>query len=201
MPRALAVLRAELPDLEVRVLSMYSPQLAEELRRGKLDVGFLRQEPVEDLEFQTVAQEPLVVLLPSDHPLAKRKALHPRDLVGETYIGVSSVPHVLREVIAVYLRRCRVTLTPAHLIDNVSIGISLVASTRGVTLLPAYAESVLPWSVVSRPLEGESPTIDLTVGYRRDNASPILRTFLSRLDALRAAARSTSRHAAPRREN
>ncbi len=199
MPRALAVLRAELPDLEVRVLSMYSPQLAEELRRGKLDVGFLRHEPVDDLEFQTVAQEPLVVLLPSDHPLAKKRALHPRDLVGETYIGVSSVPHVLREVVASYLRRCQVTLTPSHLIDNVSIGISLVASTRGVTLLPAYAESVLPWSVVSRPLEGESPTIDLAVGYRRDNASPILRTFLSRLDALRADAATTSRYAAPRR--
>jgi LysR family hca operon transcriptional activator len=36
---------------------------------------------------------------------------------------------------------------------------SLVASTRGLALMPAYANNLLPWSVVSRPLEGEAPTI------------------------------------------
>ena len=35
------------------------------------------------------------------------------------------------------------------------MGISLVASTRGIALLPAYVEPLLPWSVVSRPLAGE----------------------------------------------
>jgi len=43
---------------------------------------------------------------------------------------------------------------------------------------------LLPWSVVSRPLEGEAPTIDVAVGYNRSNTSPILKLFLSRLDEL-----------------
>jgi LysR family hca operon transcriptional activator len=50
--------------------------------------------------------------------------------------------------------------------------------------MPAYAKNLLPWSVVSRPLEGEVPTIDLAVGYSKSNASPILKLFLSRLDEL-----------------
>ena len=66
------------------------------------------------------------------------------------------------------------------------MAISLVASTRGVGLLPASIEDVLPPGVVSRPLSGEQPTIDLMVGYRRDNDSPILRVFLSKLDELLA---------------
>jgi LysR family hca operon transcriptional activator len=61
---------------------------------------------------------------------------------------------------------------------------SLVASTRGLALMPAYAKNLLPWSVVSRPLEGVAPTIDLAVGYSKANTSPILRLFLSRVDAL-----------------
>jgi LysR family transcriptional regulator, hca operon transcriptional activator len=61
---------------------------------------------------------------------------------------------------------------------------SLVASTRGVTLIPAYVENLMPWSVVSRPLAGEAPTIDLVIGYRRQNTSPILKLFLSRVDEL-----------------
>jgi LysR family hca operon transcriptional activator len=38
--------------------------------------------------------------------------------------------------------------------------------------------------VVSRPLEGEAPTIDVAVGYSKANTSPILKLFLSRVDAL-----------------
>jgi LysR family transcriptional regulator, hca operon transcriptional activator len=30
----------------------------------------------------------------------------------------------------------------------------------------------LPWSVISRPLKGEAPTIDLVVGYHKANTSP-----------------------------
>jgi LysR family hca operon transcriptional activator len=63
---------------------------------------------------------------------------------------------------------------------------SLVASVRGLALMPAYAKNVLPWSVVSRPLEGEPPTIDLAVGYSKANTSPILKLFLSKLEELRA---------------
>jgi len=60
----------------------------------------------------------------------------------------------------------------------------LVASTRGIALLPAYAKNFLPWSVISRPLEGVAPTIDLVIGYSNANTSPILKLFLSRADDL-----------------
>jgi LysR family transcriptional regulator, hca operon transcriptional activator len=69
-------------------------------------------------------------------------------------------------------------------VDNMAMAISLVASTRGVALMPAYAKNLLPPSVVSRPLEGEAPTIDVAVGYSKSNTSPILKSFLSRLDEL-----------------
>jgi LysR family hca operon transcriptional activator len=64
------------------------------------------------------------------------------------------------------------------------MAMSLVASTRGVAFLPAYARNFLPWSVISRPIKGDGPTIDLVVGYDKSNTSPILRLFLSRLDEL-----------------
>ena len=65
-----------------------------------------------------------------------------------------------------------------------AMAMSLVSSTRGLALMPAYAKNLLPWSVVSRPLEGEAPTIDVAVGYSKANTSPILKLFLSRVDAL-----------------
>jgi LysR family hca operon transcriptional activator len=184
LPQVTRILRDELPNIEVRVLSQLSPQLAEDLQRGKLDVGFLRREPQPDLEYRTVTKERLVVILPRDHRLTARKSIDPRDLVGETYIGFSDVPHVLRGIVNRYLRKCGVTLKPAHEIDHFGMGISLVASTGGVAILPAYAENFLASSVVSRPLKGEAPTIDLVIGHHRENTSPVLQVFLSRVDDL-----------------
>ena len=64
------------------------------------------------------------------------------------------------------------------------MAMSVVASTRGVALPPAYARNFLTWSVTSRPLEGEAPSIDLVLGYHKANNSPLLRTFLSRVDEM-----------------
>ena len=61
---------------------------------------------------------------------------------------------------------------------------SLVASTSGLALMPAYAKNLLPSSVVSCPLEGEAPTIEVAVGYSKSNTSPILKHFLPHLDEL-----------------
>ena len=43
------------------------------------------------------------------------------------------------------------------------MAMSLVASTRGLALMPAYAKNLPPPSFVSRSLEGEPPTIDVAV--------------------------------------
>jgi LysR family hca operon transcriptional activator len=61
---------------------------------------------------------------------------------------------------------------------------SMPASTRGLALMPAYAKNLMPSSLVSRPLEGHSPTIDLVMGYSKANTSPILKLSLSRMDTL-----------------
>lgn len=185
LPEAMRILHDELPSLEVTVCSEYSPDLAAALMRGKLDVAFLRAEAnVVGLTFKTVAREPLVVIMPSDHHLASRKAVRVREIAGETFISISKTAPVLRAVIDAYLARSGVDITPKHAADNLAMGISLVASTRGVGLLPAYARNFLPSSVVSRPLAGDVPTIDLVIGYSNANSSPTLKRFLARVDEL-----------------
>ena len=185
LPEAIRLLRDELPNLEITISSQYSPELAGALVRGKLDVAFLRPETqATGLAFKVVTKEPLVVVLPADHRLASLEAINPQDIAGETFIGVSDTAPVLRVVIDDYLRRSGVDIRPDHEVDHLAMAMSLVASTRGVALLPAYAQKMLPSSVISRPLRGDVPTIDLVVGYSKMNTSPILKLFLSRIDDL-----------------
>jgi LysR family transcriptional regulator, hca operon transcriptional activator len=120
LPHATRVLRDELSNIEIRISSDHSATLADDLQRGKLDVAFLRAEPTPDLEFKLVTKEPLVVVLPSDHRLAARAAVDPHDFIGETYIGISNVPRVLRAIISIIssarqsisCRLSRSTITP-----------------------------------------------------------------------------------------
>jgi LysR family hca operon transcriptional activator len=189
MPEALRILRDELPNIDVMISSQYSPRLAKALAKGDVDAAFLRREKgMPELAYRVLVKEPLAVILPSDHRLAALEAISPRDLVGETFVTVSDTAPVLRVVIDDYLKRSGTNIRPAHEADHLAMGISLIASTRGVGLLPAYAQNFLPSSVTSRPLKGDTPTIELVLGYKKSNQSPILKLLLSRLDELVARA-------------
>jgi LysR family hca operon transcriptional activator len=194
LPEAMRILHDELPNMEVTISSKYSPQLADALTRGKLDIAFMRPEAqIPDLAYRLVTKEPLVAVLPSDHRLAACDAIDPHDIVGETFVGVSNTAPTLRVVINDYLERSNLGIRPDHEVDNLAMAMSLIASTRGVALLPAYAQNFMPWSVTSRPLKGEAPTIDLVVGYHKANTCPILRMFLSRIDDLTTRVSSKAR--------
>lgn len=186
LPSVTRLLRDELPNIEFKVTSLQSPTLADALQRGEVDLGVLRVEPRPGVHYEVIAQEPLRVILPSDHRLAAAQAIDPVALVGETFIGYSHIPHVLRDVVTAYLASRGITLAPSYWLDDFGTGISLVRSTRGVTLLPAYVEPLLPSAIVSKPLQGGEPTIELAVGYAVDNPSPILKALLHNLWQLRA---------------
>jgi LysR family transcriptional regulator, hca operon transcriptional activator len=192
LPEAMRILRDELPNIEVSVSSQYSPDLAQALLRGKLDLAFMRPEAqMPDLDYTVIVEEPLVVAMPSDHRLASQNAVALQDIAGEIFIGMSNTAPTLRVIIDQYLERSGLKFQQSHRVDNLAMAMSLIASTRGVALLPIFAKNFLPLSVTSRPLDGEAPTIDLVIGYNKTNTSPILGLFLSRLDQLRKKAPQT----------
>jgi len=69
--------------------------------------------------------------MPSDHRLTSREAIHPREFVGEIFIGGSKKATVLRAVTEDYLRRSGLDIKLDHGVDNMAMAMSLVASTRG----------------------------------------------------------------------
>src|SRR5437867_8564524 len=78
LPRAMHVLRDELKNIEVTASSDYSPDLAEALARGRLDLAFMRVEPGYDLGYHVVDREPLIVLMPRNHRLTARDRVRPQ---------------------------------------------------------------------------------------------------------------------------
>jgi len=115
-----------------------------------------------------VDHEPLIVLMPSDHHLTSREAIHQairrRDLHRR-----SNKATVLRAVTEDYLRRCGLDI---KLITGGQFGDGHIPGClhRGWRLCPPMRRICCrgPWS--GRPLEGEAPTIDLAVVTARQTA-------------------------------
>jgi LysR family hca operon transcriptional activator len=192
LPEALKLLRDELPNIHVVISTQNSPQLATALSHGGIDLAFLRREDGgSELEFRTLVEESFEVFLPSDHPLATKDVIDAQDMAGETFISVSGTAlsisgkqPALRRAIDRYFKDNGIEIRPSHEVDNLGGVMSLIPSTRGIALLPLYARTFLPDSIITRPLQGLGPKIDLSVGYRKANPSPILKLFLSRIDKL-----------------
>jgi len=179
----MAIMRDQLPNTEVVILSLSSPDIADGLARGKIDLAFLRHERnAPGVTFTLLRNEPLMVLMPADHRLAVRDAVRSEDIVDEQLIGVpADKSPALRAVTDAYGAQLGIDLTPDHNVDNISMMISLVASTGGIALAPLYARNLLPPTVISRPLAGVPPTIDLSLGYNEANTSPLLKAIVSRI--------------------
>ena len=181
LPDTLRILREEAPEVEISIVSQSSPELASALMRGKVDVAFMRRDqPTTGLAFKLLIHEPLVVILPERHRLARSRSIRPQDLEHETYISPARMAPVLKSVIEDYAKKICITLKPEYDAENLSAAMSLVASTGGFTLFPFYVQNMLTRSVVTRPLRGEPPTIDLVLGSNESNASPALARFLAR---------------------
>lgn len=186
LAETLRILQEEAPGTEITISSLSSPELANALMQNRMDVALLRRETqTSGLAFRLLIKEPLVVILPATHRLAKHKTIKPRDLVRETFIaGSTKLAPVLRAVVKEYAASAGISLNQEYDVENISGGMSLVASSGSLMLLPRYGTKMLVPSVVARPLAGEPPTVDLVMGYNKSNTSALLKRFLARADDL-----------------
>jgi LysR family transcriptional regulator, hca operon transcriptional activator len=185
LPEVNRILHGEFPGIDIRLSSDYSPVLAKALMRRKLDAAFMRlEENMGDLASKRVRTDPLIFVFPSDHRLASQQAVAPEAIVNETfYLPSKSAPAVRRAVLE-YFNRAGIDLKPDHEVHNVVHAISMITSTRGVMLLPAYTKRYLPETITTRPVKGEVPTLDLILAYHKANNSPMLKLLLSRAGKL-----------------
>jgi LysR family transcriptional regulator, hca operon transcriptional activator len=124
----LRILQSELPFINVTIQSQSSPELADALQSGKIDVAFLRPEPDRPgLEFRLLKRDPLCVVLPLSHPLARKREIHPRALAGQIFVsvGIASAP-TLRRVIDAWLVPKSLSFAAVHKAENLSMAISLI---------------------------------------------------------------------------
>jgi DNA-binding transcriptional LysR family regulator len=86
MPPVVREFRARHPHVELAAHELPIARLVAGLREGDLDAGLTRPPLVDDLETETVMEEPVAAVLPADHPLAGRGELELAELADESWV-------------------------------------------------------------------------------------------------------------------
>jgi len=93
LQESLRILREEAPDAEITLMTKSSPELADALMQGKIDVVLLRRETTTaGVAFKFLTKEPLIAILPTRHHLGRHRTVRPQDLARES----SSAQHESR---------------------------------------------------------------------------------------------------------
>lgn len=180
LPNIIQTFRQQFPfvRLELRVLPT-GPQLMA-LRTGELDIGFLRQPPLDaDIRTEQMMEENLVLAISKQHELASRKRLRLIDVGNEDFVLFPRdlAPGLYAHVLAVCAEagvHPRIVQTSRELYTT----ISLVEAGLGVTIVPASVQQMGWRGVRYYPIESPSAITRIDAAWRADNRSTILPAFL-----------------------
>ncbi|MGZ8291250.1 MAG: LysR substrate-binding domain-containing protein [Telluria sp.] len=175
--------RSEYPAVSLMVHEMATLRQLEGLEQRTLDLGFIRppDRPVSDaIDCAALRQDPLMAILPSSLPLARKEAVEMRDLEGLPFVmyppnaGTGIYPQIFR-----LCRDAGFVPKVAHEAGEASTIIGLVAAGCGVSVLPAAFDRIRMDGVAYRPLLDEAATTTLLLARRKGESSPLVDAFVA----------------------
>lgn len=189
LPEMLGELRRTLPDIDLELREMVSRQQVDALDNGQLDVGLLRQLPIDrdDLDSVCVAREALVAALPLDHPLTRRASLHLRDFNGRPLVMYSpDEAQYFHELVRHVFARIGAKPNYGQHVSQIHSMLAVVRSGLGAALVPESASRLAYEGLVFREIDGIDPVklVELHLAWKAGNDNPALAKALPLLQSI-----------------
>lgn len=182
-PYVLPNLRVQSPELKIELQSLNNSNQLRGIKKGELDITFTRENLSSDeIESIFVLREPLIFVLPKDHPLANYERIPVKALDGIDFVIPSeSESKTLHDIILNFAQLHNVQFNIVHKADNILFNINSIGMGLGCTILPGYVIPLTMENTVIRPLEVELPSLDLFVSYRKNTAAVTVQKFMELL--------------------
>jgi DNA-binding transcriptional LysR family regulator len=169
-------------EVEFSLRNILTAEQVRMLEAGSLDIGFLRL-PIEGhpaLDVVTVHREPFVLVVPSSHKLAKRKAVRLRELAGQDFVMYErTYAPGFHDLIFGILRDARIVPNVSQTAGEIPTLISLVDSRMGITILPASAVKHSVASVVACEILDRIPMSEIGIAIGKQFRAAVVDNFRS----------------------
>lgn len=179
LPDALRLFRERFGGVTLELREMTSAQQVAALYAGEVRVGLARL-PLEapGISVEPVFEEPLLVALPSGHPLEELERVPMEEVAGWPLIFFTQrlVPGFHAQIVELYQQVGAFPKVAQHAVHLQTI-VGLVASGIGVAILPGSARKVQREGVSYRPLDAEGATSWLGLASLAGETSLLVENF------------------------
>jgi LysR family hydrogen peroxide-inducible transcriptional activator len=173
LPHVIPALRIRYPRLTLRLFEEKTEDLMTMLHEGRLDAGLLAL-PISDegLVTRRLFDEPFVVAMPEQHPLARLDSIRMADLESQELLLLED-GHCLRDHA---LEVCQMTGAHEKLdfhATSMETLRQMVAANTGITLMPTLSVKppVAPTeNLVTRPFAEDGPVRTIAMVWRKSSA-------------------------------
>ncbi|HBM2906123.1 TPA: LysR family transcriptional regulator [Klebsiella michiganensis] len=159
----LSTFRRRYPDVHIQTRETNTREQIVPLNEGALDLGLMRNTQLPGtLVWERVLREPLLAMVPRDHPLASKPRVSLRELAREPFVFFD--PHVgtgLYDDILGLMRRYDLTPAITQEVGEAMTIIGLVAAGLGVSILPASFRRVQLLEMCWLPIEEQDAVSEM----------------------------------------
>jgi DNA-binding transcriptional LysR family regulator len=175
--------RQDFPLVTLTLHEMATLRQLEAIGQRSLDLGFVRPPEVavpHGVKLTPLREDPLMVVLPTGHRLAKKPALAISELEELPFVmyppggGTGIYPQIFR-----LCRDAGFVPRVGQTAGEASTIIGLVAAGSGITLLPASFDRIRMDGVCYRPLLDPEATTMLLLAQRAGEQSPLVDAFVA----------------------
>jgi DNA-binding transcriptional LysR family regulator len=173
LPKVLPAFRSAYPEVGVFVRELHTDDLFDALRNGRIDIAFVRAtQPTAGVTIKPLLTEPLLVALPADHWLARRRHVSLAALASESFVMFTRA--LAPEYFDRVLQACHAAgfipdVTHEVTSDHAQLG--LIACSLGVALVPACTTSLQLTGVTYRELTEPDAQAPMAAAYAPDRPS------------------------------
>lgn len=180
LPKVIRRFREECPEVELTLHEMSTMDQIQALKEGRIDVGFGRirhEDP--NVRRILLRDEPLIVALPSEHPLlAAKPVLSLKDLAAETVIIFPKAPRpsFADQVLAAFHDRA-IQPNKLYEVRELQIALGLVAAGEGVSIVPKSVSGLKREDVCYKELDDPHLVSPIIMSMRMLDESEDLKTL------------------------
>ncbi len=162
MPNIIKAFQRDYPNIQYEMLLGDYGEIEKWIAEGRVECGFLRLPTREDFETISLEQDELVVVLPKDHPLAKKSIIAPKDLNGQPFLLLE---HGGKTEVSEYLEKHHIHPDIRFTTWDDYAVMSMVEGGLGIGILPRLILRRIPYQVEIRGLI-DSPFREIGLAMR-----------------------------------
>lgn len=170
IPKILLRFREKYPGVEFETMISDYRDAEEWIASGRADCGFVRMPLHKALQATLLISEPMLVVLPQDHPLAGHTEISLKELDNEQFIRPSENRFL---DVSAALKNAGIGLYFRYTVSNYRDVLDLVESGLGLSVMPRLTYRMRPSRTVARPV-AEGLHREIGIATRRQKNLPVL---------------------------